>query len=225
MVRKLVLSFTALTLLTSFTCAEEVPLKDIWALDMSGTHDIYGLDLSSEEGQPGAPVGFEGLREFRESSIKKIQRDLSTKSPAEKAKPGFALSRTGLAALNGARYAIGEKNHVPTSSFAAGEDLTLVFFSHPSSYYVQIAGVSREENLITIHYRFVPHYTSESTVHVALVPLRDLPVGEYHVDVKQLPMEEKFLKAGFKLVDDEHSRRIVCQPFDISVVENATPGK
>ena len=110
MIRSILLPLALLISLGSRSVSGEVPLKAIWALDMNGTRDIYGIDLEEDTKLRGAPAGFEGRREFRENLLRKIQRDLSSKLSDEKARPGFAVASTGLTALNRAKYGIGENN-------------------------------------------------------------------------------------------------------------------
>ena len=99
------------------------------------------------------------------------------------------------------------------------DEITLVVFSYPCSYFFRLKQVERDENTITVRYQFEPHYSPESTVHFALIPLGKLPIGDYRVKMEQLPMEKQWQEAGFLRVHDARARNLVSLPFSFTVAE------
>ena len=71
---------------------------------------------------------------------------------------------------------------------------------------------------ITIKYRFVPHETKEMTRHFALIPFGKLYPGRIEVKMLRLPMEQRFVDAGFQDPAPEWETRVVCGSFDFEVL-------
>lgn len=203
--------------------AVRIPLETIWALDMPGARDIHGIDLGDFDGRSRPGWGFEEFRKERAGGIEEFRKSLAIKAPSEDAMPGFIVPSA--ADANALRYASSrvasamryEKQGLGAYSFQSGNEVTLVFFTHPSSYYVQLVNVERRGGSIKVQYRVVPHFTAESTVHFALIPLGKLPAGEYFVEFEQAPMERKFQEAGFIRYDSTKERRLVCRSFSFTV--------
>ena len=198
---------------------KEIPLDQIWGYNLPGTKDVSGIPLP--EG-----IDLERFRSEREQSIDEIRRALMTKPSSQRALPGFMISRKAdfytMRAIasqlrSEARYGWMSRAHQPRRSFPSDAKLTLVFFSHPTSYYVRLRNVERQGNTVTVHYQFEPHMTPDVTVHFALIPLGSLPAGKYQVDFQRIPEDRKYLDAGFKLVQDASS--IVCDPFSFTIFE------
>jgi hypothetical protein len=222
----------AIAVLWSAAAADDAPseqskdttiqLDQIWGYNLPGTRDISGMPLPEGDETYGQQLAT--LRSEREQHIEDIRRALSTKSPTQRALPSFVYPRlTDFYALRAIasqvlRDANGRRrDQAVSNSFPAGEEFTLVFFSHPTSYYVRLKKVERQSNTFVVHYQFEPHTTPEATVHFALIPLSKLAAGEYHVDFRRVPEERKYLDAGFKLVQD--SSTVVCDPFSFKVFE------
>jgi len=207
---------------------KEIPLDQIWGYNLPGTKDVSGIPLP--EG-----IDLERFRSEREQSIDEIRRALMTKPSSQRALPGFMISRKAdfytMRAIasqlrSEARYGWMSRAHQPRRSFPSDAKLTLVFFSHPTSYYVRLRNVERQGNTFTVHYQFEPHMTPDVTVHFALIPLGPLPAGKYHVDFQRVPEDRKYLDAGFKLVQDASTT--VCDPFSFTIFEppvEAPPAK
>jgi hypothetical protein len=212
----------------------EIPLESVWALDMPGTRDVFGIDLMNfaERNSPG--WGFEEFRSERESSIGSIRTSLASWPAGKEALPGFVVGRkTDYGALRSVGMALsrGLKASYPramlareiterlfgTYSFPSGSESTLVFFTHPSSYYVRLDRVTRRGNTFTVHYKAEPHYTAESTVHFALIPMGQLPAGEYQVRYEQVAMERKYLDRGFIPFSPQQQARLICRNFNFVV--------
>jgi hypothetical protein len=111
---------------------------------------------------------------------------------------------------------------LPAGEFPVSEeDMTLVFFSYPAAYHSQLTKVEREGELISVRYRYQPHWSAESTVHFALIPLGRLPAGKYDVKFEQERMEQKYQDAGFLRVWQE--RKLVSLPFSFTIYEPPSP--
>lgn len=212
----------------------EIPLTSIWALDMPGTRDIYGLDLMNfaERSSPG--WGYEEFRSERQNSIDEIRTALASWPAGEESLPGFVVGRktdfgvlraAGMALARGLKsygprpklaYDLHER-HFGTYSFPSGDESTLVFFSHPSSYYIRLVSVTRQGNQFTVRFKAEPHYTAESTVHFALIPLGKLPAGEYLVRYEQVGMDRKYFERGFVPFTPQQERRLICRHFNFVV--------
>lgn len=190
-----------------------IPLDQIWGYNLPGIQDIAGIPFP--ENPQGVGNTFAMLSKQRDHHIEHIRSFLASKPPSEPAQPGFVFqeplnSRILMALPSPMR----KKN--PFQRDAYSGDLTLVFFSHPLSYYARLRKVEREGNQITVHYQFEPHTTPESTVHFALIPLGELPPGEYRVTYKQIPIDDRYLEVGFEPVHPE-AREIVCRDFSFVV--------
>lgn len=190
-------------LISSTALAEEIPLKSIWALDMPGTKSIYEL----EPGIYGDNRSAEEQIELRKKSlIPKAFGDLSLLKPASQAGPGRAVAGVGLQAL---QDAVKRKDE----PLPEGE-VSLLYFSHQSGDSINLHEVTREGEQITVRYRVVPRETQSLTAEFALIPLGKLSKGEYRVEIVQIPMEQRYLDAGFRGRDVS---RIVCKAFSFTV--------
>lgn len=199
--------------------AIEIPLGEIWALDMPGTRDVGELEpdvkaslerlktLPSEEKE----VHFRQL--MKNSSIWHIRKALQ--SATKKAAPGFAVSFPEPELLKAVRDQMtGVAKQ--TDSFPAGSDITAVFFSS-SGLIIHIYRVERRANLIEIQYRYVPHEEDYMSEHFALVPLGKLPSGNYEVKIVQGPMEQEYLDFGYEQVTSTRAAKFVSQSFEFEV--------
>jgi hypothetical protein len=206
----------ALILCCSVSHAEEVveiPLSEVWALDMPGTKDLNKL-LKKENGA----IDRDARRWLRNA-----RRSLMEKLPEEKAKIIFAVVGTGRTALEHASELFRDKSIAGIEPLASADDLSFVFYSYSSAYRVEIEKIERENNIFRIKYRFIPQKSVESAIQLALIPIGKLPVGHYPVELVQLPLEEEYLDAGFEPVGQEAASRIVCQPYTFQVYERPAP--
>ncbi len=207
--------------------AETIPLDQIWGYNLPGTRDIAGIPLPETDPQQGVIGRTDAMfRRQREHDIEQWRRALTAKPPTERAPPGFVLPRqpdfftlqkasNRVAGMMRQGY---EQRAIERESFRAGDEMTLVIFTHPASYYVRLRKVERQANEITVYYQFEPHFKPVATVHFALIPLGELLAGEYRVTYKQIPMDEKYREAGFEPVDSTAST-IVCRPFSFTIWE------
>ncbi len=84
---------------------------------------------------------------------------------------------------------------------------------------MQLKSVKRQGSQIDVTYAFEPHYTAESTVHFAIIPLGKLKAGEYQVHFSRQPKEKQYTGTGFEPVSPWHALRYVCQPFSFTVFD------
>lgn len=184
-----------------------IPLDQIWALQMPGTRDIGELEADKPPKSMYGPL------------VEKIRRALDTaREEGKDAKAAFAVLGTGLDALREA-HAVLVQEKKPRETFPSGSEISVVFFSHSFGSYVHLDRVQRRDNVIEIHYRFVPHKTSDLTEHIAIVPLGALPAGEYQITVIQEPMDERFINGGFRPVDSKVAGQVVSGSFRFSVAQ------
>ena len=54
-------------------------------------------------------------------------------------------------------------------------------------------------------------------MHFALIPLGKMSLGEIEIKIVQLPMEKRFVDAGFKPVDASIEARTVCGSFKFRI--------
>ncbi len=184
---------------------QTIPLDQIWAYGMPGTRDILTLDRDQVPQRPlGMRVG--GPSSFILHKGEKI------------AGPGFVVLGTGMEAWLATHEVLPEGQEYP-NTFPFGSELSVVFFSHGFGQYVHIHRVERQDNVITIRYRFVPHETKNFSEHFALVPVGELQPGKVQVNIIRTPMEKEYVDGGFMQVSAEEERRIVCKSFSFAISE------
>src|SRR5690349_13158600 len=120
------------------TESKTIPLDQVWGYNLPGTRDVAGIPFPDHPKGIGQTVAF--LAKERAYNIEQIRQALAIKPPEEQAAPGFVLqtelnSRALLAALQPLRGKPGFKQ-----DFFEGE-FTLVFFSHPLSYFARLRKV------------------------------------------------------------------------------------
>jgi hypothetical protein len=118
------------------------------------------------------------------------------------------------------------EDKLPHESFQSEDKITLAFFSYQFAAYVNLVSIERHGKDIEIQYRFVRPTNKIQTAHLALIPLGKLPVGEYRVSIKQVPMVQELIDGGYKPIEPQYlredwGRRFVCQPFSFSIVGGA----
>ncbi len=204
-----------------------IPLDQIWALDMAGTRDINEYDFSHDDPRI---KGRDRLSEGR-GITGQLRSKLWLKPLKQDALPAIILRQDGpkrlLPMLRTAGSTVNREESIFRIRFEQLNDrfliprtgfrFSLFFYSHPSAYRVEFVKVERRGMEIDVSYRFVPSYSAENSAHWALIPLGELPAGDYHVNINKLPMAQEFLDAGFQPVSEEAAKRIVCQPLDFHV--------
>ena len=206
--RRVVITIQIVGLLLPFSAlsAERAPepreilLKTIFALEMPGTIDLWKVDDSAT------------AREIRS-----IRQALSKPQPeGTHTEPAFVVVGSGLNAIHEAHGVLvdGKK---PRESISQDQVATIVFFSREFGRYVHLRRVEQRGNNIEVGYQFIPHKTKEVTGHFAIIPLGKLPAGKTRVEVKQTPMPQEYISAGWKPTSSEVAKGVVCSSFSFSV--------
>jgi hypothetical protein len=196
----------------------EIPLDEVWGYNLPGTRDIAGISFPPQTRTVVQNYAY--LNRERDYNIEQIRRVLASKPPGEKALPGFVLpGRPDSRMLLGIHPPLGRKSSPTRKPLREGE-YTLVFFSHPLSYFTRLKTIERNGGKVTVYYQFEPHATPEATVHFALIPLGELTPGEYQVDYRQVPMDQKNLEMGFEPVHPE-AAEIVCRDFSFTISDDS----
>ena len=207
-------AFLAATLCSATLLADEpnkpveIPLKDIWALDMPGTKDVRKLEPA------GAGSGDPQSKSFIPSLIQEIAEAI--KYPAAKGPDeGFVVAGSDKSALQAARDVLTGKTK-RQAALPADSEVSIVFFSYVCGDYVHLESVKEFKNVIEIRYRFVNHMTRDVTQHFAIIPLGKLKLGEYRVDIVRDRTGEKPMESPAGSGQDLASR-FVCKSFEFSV--------
>jgi hypothetical protein len=187
-----------------------IPLDRIWAYGLPGTRDIDELAKGDDT-------------KLLDSIVQSWKNRAKYLEHYDVPRPGFAASGCGLTALNAAHTVLVE-NTTPRDSFSPNEEITLVLFSELGTKQVQISEVRREGNRVVIQYRLMlPKWKGKAPANLALVPLGKLPVGEYSVEMEQIPWDRTDNEPGLKPIDDSWSRKYLSKPFSFTVEEGIIP--
>jgi hypothetical protein len=199
--------------------AVEIPLKEVWALEMPGTRDITELE-PPPVGIGYGPITDEirryalGSKRFREQiKNRKIlgyqntafgPRPIYSVPPLKPAGQGFAVP--GDNSLREA-HAVLAKDAKPPEVLTG--PVTLVFYALRAGSYVHLDKIERDGFTITLTYHLQGHMTTDSTSHFALIPLGQLPPGKYAVKIER---QGETWKNSQEIVD-----AIICKSFQFEV--------
>lgn len=190
------------------TTPVEIPLNEIWALDMPGTRNLRELDPAREH-EP------QSVQEFIQSSLveRTAQRLGAGNWPKDGEGPGrgFVVVGTDREALRQAN-AVLSKEIERADFLPGGENLTLVFYSYSGGRYVHLDSAERQGQTITVKYHFVAHRTLDMSTHLALIPLGKLPDGKMRV--RMVEVEGNKLDGA-----PRNARHVVCDSFSFAVRE------
>lgn len=176
--------------------AVDIPLKEVWALDMPGTRDIRELNT------PDDTIVDKVLKQITES---------------RKYNHCFAVSGEGADALR--EFLRVRTDHDHWNRLPAGEPVSLVFFTKPIDDDVELHAIERKGKTFVLHYRFAPRDGAETSPRLALIPIGKLPVGDfYQVKIERSPVVPKHLEAGY---EEPAPQRVsdICQGCVFSIVE------
>jgi hypothetical protein len=219
------LAILALFLCCSAGDAEEpveIPLNEIWAYEMPGTKDVRELepDVYGDEARTLPPK--ERDERFNKSIIQEIRRSLKIQPYPElgletlrKPKEAFVVEGNEKKVLHETNVVLAGTKESQTT-FASGSNLTLVFYSLQTGSYVQLQSVKLKGNQIEVHFRFVPHFTDESSSHFALIPLPGLSAGQYLVTMVEDPLKDYKLW-GANQFNPKLRAKYVCKDFEFKV--------
>lgn len=215
-----------LFLCDSVGCAEdavEIPLSQVWAYEMPGTRDVRELEPEVYGDEAKLLPSLIRGEKLDKSTIQQIRRSLQiepTENQPGPRKPGraFAVIGTGESALAEANSILsGQKK--PRSSFPADSKLSVVFYSFDAGSYVHLTSVRKLEKKLGIHFQFVPHFTSNSTSHFALIPIHDLPSGEIEVQIIQESMKDNHGTGKEMEANPDWQEQVICKPFRFTIEE------
>lgn len=190
----------------------EIPLDQIWALDMPGTKDIRTLENQEKfKGMLMADI-------IKSSLVENTKSMLSSRHlprAGESAGPGFVVLGKGLEALKEANAILNKKKD-QEKTFPVNQELSLVFFSYNFPRVIEFDEISRTDDEITIKYHFHDHGVMLNKTYFALIPLGVLPAGEFSVRLKRLSdtSRENVISNPVAL---ETARRVVPDSFDFQV--------
>ncbi|WP_442483381.1 hypothetical protein [Aeoliella sp. SH292] len=174
-----------------------IPISKVFALGMPGTSDLDELLSKSAEKMGRKPFLAERITRALTARPNGPMQSLVVSGP-----PELAAARA-FTALQKADGLFDKKSTV------FGTEVQLVFCRFVSSYEAEIVSVTQKGRETFVEYRFVPSSDPQATVDFALIPLGDLPAGEYSVKFQQLPLEPKYVKQGFVPVEKSVSERLV----------------
>ena len=184
----------------------EIPLDQIWAVDMPGTTKLSGGQFASGE---YATPGGEYVKEI-------LTKALPTLKKGELPRSGFAVLGVGVDAIRAA-HAVLVKDEHPSDAFPANSNINVVFFSHEYGESFHVHDVKRRGKVITVNYQIVPHLNKELTSHFAVIPMGSLPSNNYLVRFVRIPTESPLFQRGFKPAAEGVDALLVCQAFKFVV--------
>jgi hypothetical protein len=192
-----------------------IPLKEMWAFKMPGTKDVRELEPRVD----GKKLSEQELEQyFRTSSVHQILHVLSNRPREQKdelAGPAFAVVGTGNEALKNAAAAFATKDSKwPDEWLPTDTDISLVFYSYSTGYFVRIVSVEKSERAITINYQRVQQTAMIMNTCLALIPVGKLPAGTVNVKIVELPpVDEQDRRVT--VTGDPHKH--VCNDFAFGV--------
>lgn len=191
---------------------EAIPLSEAWGYALAGTKDIRDLEPESY-GRDDSPEGFEAFKSSRVQSILAALSDPDTqRAPA----PAFLVKGTDDDALESAYHVLAGGRR-PAQELPAGETLSLVFYTTSSGASVDVESIRKLDGVVRIEYRFRRHWTNESSAHLALIPLGDLPEGPARIEVVRLRPDSQANIKTAKDVPQEYES-VVSQSFRYEIV-------
>lgn len=200
------------TLLIIFLCvtsahAEESPLTSVWGANISGTQNIRELE----------PRTAGNNREFgplMDSIRRAMQGGRSGRSWEGDAGPGLPVKGEGIEALNGAYDVLTDHGDRPTT-VPAGK-VSIVFFARQAGPNCYLEKIERDENVITLSYRFHAKRSAAVRAHLALIPLGELKPGKYEVRTVQVPIAHPVGEPS-GLIEGKRLKHSVSVPFSFEV--------
>jgi hypothetical protein len=196
----------ALAFCCSCSAGEAIPLDRIWALNMPGTKSVRELEPEHYGKNVRSLPEEEQIEHLQQSLSFQIQQTIKRQTENRPIGPGFVVTGTGKDALHNVMESLESASRSQT--VPADEEIAVFFYSREFGSYVHLERVSMVENTLTLSYRFVKHSTKTTEANFALIPLGKLPVGQYRVEIAQLPVERE-IRADLS--------DIVCKPFQFSV--------
>jgi hypothetical protein len=170
--------------------AVEIPLEEIWALDMPGTQHIRELD------SPDDPI---------------VDKVLNQISETQEFDHCFVVRGEGSDALD--EFLRVRTDHAHWNRLPANEQLSLVFFTKPIREDIEIVSVTQRGKRITLRYRYAPPNSAESVPQLAVIPIGEVEVGDFYtVMIERSMADPDHLEAGFEEppLDRQDDIRMSC---------------
>ncbi len=207
----------------------EIPLDQIWSNAAASSRSLQSVepelhiyrDTPEKIKKYSTPEGLAEMRyKAKQSLVLQIERAMRKLPVAKETKPkqGFAVAGIGREALVGIHDVL-VLSKGPQSALPAGTDVSIVFFSHPERARVAIDRIERHGNVVRIHFMLISHGQLNISSSLAIIPLGQLPAGEYRVEMVRSPNELKHNQPGFPPVEADAERLFICRPFEFSVEE------
>jgi hypothetical protein len=161
---------------------------------MPKTRDASQLDSLKSNGGTSHPI------------INSLTRIISERFKRnDKAGPAFVVQGTGKSALENMLTAFEDEppRYVPHRT-----DVSLIFYTRLSGYFVHLESIERVDNRFIVTYRFVEHPSRNLSFHFALIPLGKMSAGTYEIEMKQAaPIDD----AGRRITLEQDLNWVVCQ--------------
>jgi hypothetical protein len=163
--------------------AIEIPLEEIWALDMPGTQDIRELDA------PDDPIVDKVLKQISET--RKFDHCFVVRGEGSDALREFLRVRT---------------DHAYWNRLPANEPLSLVFYTKPIREAVELVSVTQEAKVITLRYRYAPRDSNDRSSELAVIPVGALDAGDFYtVKIERSTSDEN--QGGAEFDETLHERQ------------------
>lgn len=199
----------------------EIPLSEIWALDMLGTRDVKKLEPEAYSHEAMSLPESEQFERIEKSIIYQIrhslqlQRDSNAQGPKKPAK-AFAVVGSGKEALVEANSILAGRK-APQNTFPANSKLSIVFHSLEAGSYVHLTSVKKQDNKIAIYFQFVPRFTADMSTHFALIPVSGLEAGKIEVQIVQEPMKDRYGIGKGLEANPDWQEQVICKPFSFTI--------
>lgn len=215
----------ALTSLVANTEAEVIPLEQVIGFGRGGLRTlepelhIY-RDTPEKIKKYSTPEGIEEMKRLSEKSlvlqIEKAFYELSRKENA-KAGRGFAVPGRNRDALPEV-HRVAVKGETPRKAIATGKEISLLFFTCPTTPIVSIERIERTGTTVNISYTMYSQRRQLCRSKLLLIPCGKLLPGKYRVKMQRLPATKaNGLAGGLPPVQEGLEDRIVCKPFSFIV--------
>jgi hypothetical protein len=187
----------------------EIPLSEIWALDMPRTKNIRELEPNRDSFKE-----MSAAERIQNSLVENTRWLLNINNRPEYgsvADHGFVVAATELEALKEANLILAGK-HSRQVIFDESDDLTLVFFAYQNGKHIRLNEISLRGKEVSVEYQFGSPKFSASIV---LIPLGKLSPGTRHVSFKRHESDKP--DAELRQHRKTLERQIVCDSFTFGV--------
>ncbi len=189
----------------------EIPLDQIWALDMPGTRDLRELEQGDKFKSLSATERIQNSLVENTRWLLNVNHRPSYGSVVGR---GTVIAATGLEALKHANAILADKQ-TRIEWFDSSEELTLVFFAYESGRRVRLSKVYSTKKEVVVEYAFEAVEFPKSTSQIALIPLGKLPPGNRNVKITRL--DEIITNAELRHHRQAFGRQVISESFAFGV--------